>query len=173
MKNFLDRQVLDKPGVTIAKHGLTIESVFVPFSRSRNAGSKDPSLNWRVTLKHNGREVLTTDYSAGCAHAPSYKQGSYNTVDGHNAVLNECERGKSFITAKPILPSTKDVIYSLLIDSDVLNYSSFEDWAGDLGYDPDSRQGEQVYNACLKIALQFRQIGESVIDELREAFQDY
>lgn len=39
--------------------GLTVESVFVPWSRSRNKGEKSPSLNWIVTVKRNGKDVLT------------------------------------------------------------------------------------------------------------------
>lgn len=163
------------------KHGLTVESVFVPFSRSRNAGEKSPSLNWVVTLKHNGKNILTTDYSAGCGHCPSYKQGQ--KIYANDAVVLECEKGfkaKAGLgmhyyidTRKPILPDSVDVVYSLLMDAEVLDYSSYEEWAGNFGYDEDSRKGEQVYNACMKIALQFRRIGGTVINELREAYQDY
>jgi hypothetical protein len=155
----------------LAKHGLTVESVFIPWSKSRNAGEKMPSLNWRVTLVHNGRKVLTTDYSAGYGHAPSYRQGD-NTLFTHNRIENECERGKSY-TGKAILPEPRDVIYSLLMDSEVMDYDSFESWADWFGYDQDSRQTEKTYNDCLKIALRLRKIGESVIEELREAYQDY
>jgi hypothetical protein len=76
-------------------------------------------------------------------------------------------------SARAITPDSVDVVYSLLLDSEVLEAGDFETWAGEFGYDPDSRQAEQIYNACLKIALQFRKIGESVISELREAYQDY
>lgn len=61
----------------LAALGLTVESVFIPYSQSRNAPGKDkknpdawPSLNWRVTVKRNGRNVLATDYSAGAGHCP-------------------------------------------------------------------------------------------------------
>jgi hypothetical protein len=165
---------------TLDKHNLTVESVFVPLSWSRNKGEKSPSLNWKVTLKQNGRDILTTDYSAGYAHAPSYKQGNFNTVDGRQAVIDECEKGFKVTGTfrfqdkkSPILPNDQDVIYSLLTDSEVLEYACFEDWAGEFGYDADSRKDEQIYNACLKIALQFRKIGESTIAELREAYQNY
>lgn len=170
-------QVKNRVGVVIKKHDLTIESVFIPWSQSRSAGEKDPSLNWRVTLKQGGRAILSTDYSAGCAHAPSYNQRGYNTVDGREAVRNECESGKKSLgtwgRGEAILPDSHDVIYSLLMDSEVLDYNSFEDWADSIGYDTDSRQAEQIYNSCLKIALQFHKIGESVIEELREVYQDY
>jgi len=174
----------------LEKHGLTVESVFVPFSKSRNAGNDTPSLNWRVTLKRNGRAVLTTDYSAGCGHAPFYKKIK-NTMRmtqwEHAELMRECETGYPVTRAamgapmglalqgrkSPILPDPADVVYSMLTDSEVIDYSSFEDWAGNFGYDPDSRAGERIYNDCMKIALQFRTIGESAIAELREVFQDY
>lgn len=168
------------------KYNLTVEAVFIPWSQSRNAGQKDPSLNWRVTLKQNGRNILTTDYSAGCGHAPSYKQSFKRDVENERIVLAECEYGgKAKYMSNmdyagvpnnmkgTLKPDTKDVIYSLLIDAEVLDYDGFEDWASNFGYDEDSRQAERVYNECLKIALQFRKIGESVIAELREAYQDY
>lgn len=56
----------------MAELGLTIEAEFVPFSQSRHKAEKHRSLNWRVTLKRNGRDVITTDYGAGVAHCPSY-----------------------------------------------------------------------------------------------------
>jgi hypothetical protein len=58
----------DTLAAAIAKHGLTVDAVFVPFSQSRNKAQKSPSLNWRVTLRRNGKDVLTTDYSSGIAH---------------------------------------------------------------------------------------------------------
>jgi len=173
---------MDKKELTalLNKHGITVESAFVPWSLSRNAGEDSPSLNWVVTLKQNGRKLLTTDYMAGCAHCPAYDQRGYNTVNGRADVLKECEGGKMVdphpsigLTHRAITPDPLDVINSLLLDSDVLNYDSFEEWAGDFGYDEDSRKGEAIYRACLAISLQFRKLGESVIAELREAFQDY
>jgi hypothetical protein len=175
----------DQIKALLAKHNLTVESVFIPFSQSRNKHEKMPSLNWKVTLKHNGRDVLTTDYMAGCAHAPSYEQMKtgilYNRI-----IMAECEKGckarysdtlQMVITPKQnhgtLKPDAADVIYSLLIDSEVLDYPTFEEWAGEFGYDPDSRKGEQIYNDCMKIALQMRRLGESLLAELRDAFQDY
>ncbi len=166
------------------KHGLTVESVFVPWSRSRNAGEKNPSLNWSVTLVHNGQKVLTTDYSAGCGHAPSYKQSFKRDYLNESKVLRECETGLKSQYAplsdtvisnrsKPILPDPRDVIYSLLMDSEVLDYDGFESWADSFGYDQDSRRAEKMYQACMKIALQMNRLGSSVIEELREAYQDY
>lgn len=55
----------------IAKHNITLKSVFIPFSQSRNKAEKNPSLNWKVTLLANGREIVTTDYMAGSGHCPA------------------------------------------------------------------------------------------------------
>jgi hypothetical protein len=165
--------------------GLEVKSEFVPWSRSRNADKKEPSLNWKVTLVRKGREILTTDYGAGCGHCPSYKRAKSpfkQTVDEFDAIKRECETGREARIGseywqwkgKPILPKQLDVIHSLISDSDVLNYSTYEDWASNLGYDPDSRKGEAIYRACLEIALKMRNaIGDDGMTKLQEAFQDY
>jgi hypothetical protein len=162
----------------IAELGLSIECAFVPFSQSRNAKEKHPSLNWRVTLKREDREILTTDYMQGSAHCPSYSQReSFRpSVDYAKAIEAECETGRSAkrFRERIAAPKIADVLYSLFADSDVLDYDSFEDWAPNLGYDPDSRSAEKIYRACLGHALALRNgIGESKLAELREAFLDY
>jgi hypothetical protein len=177
----------------IAALGLTADAVFVPFSRSRNKAEKSPSLNWRVTIKRNGREVLTCDYSEGVAHCPSY--GTKPPAPWPQPVANwvplatkaECETGfatKRFGFAwgndalldrsKPILPNPLDVLYSINMDADALNYATFEDWAATMGYDPDSRAGEAIYRACLEHGLKLRaHLGEAGLERLNVIFQDY
>lgn len=73
------------------RHGITVRAAFVPFSQSRNA-KPDPkpgdlSLNWKVTLLKDGREVLTTDYQAGIGHAPSYKHGWSSRISPYDMEL--------------------------------------------------------------------------------------
>jgi hypothetical protein len=165
----------------ITAKGITMAVEFVPWSRSRNKGEKAPSLNWRVTILREGREVLSTDYGAGIAHCPSYQQRA--TVDSDAAVKRECEMGKRqlylagagvFSPREAILPDLCDVLASLALDSAVIDYGRFEDWARDLGYDPDSRRAEAIYRACLETALRLRAgLGETGLGELREAAQDY
>lgn len=218
------------PADAIAALGLTVESVFVPFSQSRNKAEGSKTLNWVVTVKRNGRDVIKTDYSAGIAHCPGYKASKaptafqphgYKTHDGKpykgstsayrsatfgeslsqylNAIAAaECESGVAMELnhwgsgpsnvfqpkmtrgdsgsrkAVPILPDALDVIYSLVMDSSVLDAGGFENWAADYSYDTDSRSAESTYRACLDIALKMRgAIGESGLETLRDAFQDY
>lgn len=153
--------------------GLTIESEFVPWSKSKRAGEPEPSLNWRVTLKRGGRPVLTTDYSAGQAHCPSYN--ARPTVYSKDAVRYECESGKrsGFQRRELLLPDLADVLACLATDAEA-HFATFEEWAGSFGYDPDSRKAEAIYRACLGIALKLRQgLGEDGLRRLWEAVEDY
>jgi hypothetical protein len=181
--------------------GLSITAEFIPFSKSRNAKENakvsNMSLNWRVTLMRHDirrgevqpsrRAILTADYSQGIGHAPSYKQGRL-TVDDDTALRIECETGRKatgrkatdhhgnlfhYVKGRPIpAPKASDVMESLLLDADVLDHSTFEEWATDCGYDPDSRSAERIYRTCLELALQMRNgIGEDGLRQLREALE--
>lgn len=166
--------------------GLSVASEFVPYERSRSykPGAKlnDLSLNWKVSLQRNGKTILTTDYTVGIAHCPSYTHGKMYE-DQATAVRYECDHGKkarlmpsigNIMPGAAIKPNDLDVIHSLVSDSDVLDHNGFESWAGDLEYDTDSRKAEDIYRACLDIALALRNgIGESGLQQLREACQDY
>lgn len=167
---------------TLAEMGLSIQSTFVPFSVSRNAGEKR-TLNWKIALMKGAREILRCDYSAGEAHAPSYKQGD-RSMDRHKAISVECETGFAqkrisehsafYATRKPITPEPINVIHSIVMDSEVLEHATYESWARDCGYDVDSRKGEAIYRACLSHALALRAaLGDTGLSQLREAFQDY
>jgi hypothetical protein len=165
----------------IDKHQLRIESKFVPKS------TNPPTLNWEVSLFVNDRLVLTTPYSAGCAHAPSYNNPRYPRIRRDPDYLGnvrrvelECKTGflhNQFllpIRSKPILPDPLNVLSSLAMDADVLNYPSFEDWAPSFGYDPDSRKGFQIYQTCLEHALHLRNsFTHEDFNRLIEAAQDY
>lgn len=173
----------------LADHQITLESVFVPWSMSRHHGDSEPSLNWKVKLLHKGKLVLTTDYMAGCGHCPSYDPAEMTrgwTVDQRNTVVRECETGRVEMglnsgkarrkngNKDTINPDPVSFLYSLLGDAEAINWSSFEDWARDMGDDPDSRRAEAAYRASVEIGLKLRNtIGEQVMGELREALQGY
>jgi hypothetical protein len=162
---------------------ISLEFTFVPFSQSRNKAEKNRSLNWRVTLKVRGRAIFTTDYGAGIAHCPSYRQTLTGRMsnDEAEAIKYETETGfarrpsaEYFPKGKAINPDPCDVLYCLASDADVLNYSNFEEWAESLGYDTDSRKAEKTYRACLETALALRNgLGDEGLRVLQEACQDY
>jgi len=165
------------PQEAIDSLGLTVEATFIP--QNYKADEKEPKLHWRVALMREGREVLATEYSAGCAHAPAYKQG-HRSIDEWAAVVRECNTGfrwsspEGFFKRGPILPNPLDVISCLILDASALDHPTFEEWARDFGYDPDSRKGERIYRQSLEIGLKLRAaIGDAGLETLREAFSDY
>lgn len=168
--------------------GLTATWQFVPFSQSRNAkGNSDfkgPNINWRYTLLCKGREVLAGDYMLGVGHIPhKVARGS----DRKKVWFDEyqksvCETGKYIrhpsyensdhvfaIRVKLDPPSIADLLHSLCLDSDVLNYGDFEEWASVLGFDTDSRKAESIYRACVETALKLQScLGAETLAEMRE-----
>lgn len=174
--------------------GLGMRAAFVPFSRSRNKAESHKSLNWDVTVTLNGRDVLTVPYSAGIGHCPSFNVPVHPSYDRparmwRDAVCGEeAESGvrMTFVSwggfralmnggkKIPILPKLADVMYSLTMDSSVLQYATFEEWAGEYGLDVDSRKAEAVYQDCLKTALALnRALGTQGLAYLVEVFENY
>jgi len=54
---------------------------------------------------------------------------------------------------------------------DVELYSSFEDWASDLGYDAESRKAYRTYRRCIKMVPRVRKFlgDDALIRQLRAA----
>lgn len=159
-------------------YGLTMTTEFVPWSQSRNKGEKYPSLNFRVTITRN-RQALTTDYSMGYGNCRAMKRLHNSSrgglcLDDYNMIKYECEHGRDGHRARPVRPAIDAVLWSLSMDSSVLDSPTYEDWAIAYAFDPDSRKGEAVYRACLEIALKLRaMLGDDGMRELAEAGQDY
>jgi hypothetical protein len=71
-------------------------------------------------------------------------------------------------------PKAEDIMFSLLMDGEAADYTCFEEWADCYGYNHDSIKDHNIYQECLKIGLTLRaKLGDELIKQLREAFQDY
>lgn len=181
--------VADQIKAEMERQGISIVSVFVPWSQSRyfKAGStcaRDRSLNWKITIKKSDREILTTNYMAGIAHCPSYNdrdfgRPGYMSINRDNALVKETETGRAVghitgMSGATINPEIPSVISCLCSDADAIDAPSFEDWAADLGYDTDSRAAEATYRVCLDIALKLRNgLGDAGFAALRTVCEDY
>jgi hypothetical protein len=137
-------------------------------------------LKYEIELRYKGRHVLTTPYSMGIGHVPGMSKllASPVTMDGWNLAKDCFSKGTSVAQlaqgATQVKPKKEDVIHCLIMDTDVLDHSGFEDWADNYGYDTDSRKAETIYQICLELALKLRNaIGQDKLDQLRNAFQDY
>lgn len=193
----------EKIAAWMETHGVSVESTFIPYSKSRNAKAgpgRDkpwPSLNWKIRIMRAGRLVLETDYSAGIGHAPAMKAKASSLQLGarerhrneqkarEELAALEIEKGRPHRFShgwgtrvvegsKVVEPEAADVLASLVLDSSVLDAGGFEAWAEELGYDTDSRSAEATYRACLEIAVKLRAgLGDQALTDLRDACQDY
>ena len=173
----------------LQKLGLSMKEEFVPFSRSRNAKEPNPSLNWKVDIFHHGRKIHSVEYTAGVGHCGAYQAnikqlGSRNCIMRDEAIRRECETGVIYKQGQEISASygrgekheldASDVFYSIVLDSDAINYASFEDWAENFGFDPDSRKAYAAYEECLKDGLILRAaLGDDDLKKLRSLFEGY
>ena len=157
----------------LQKNGLKYEAEFIPQRFSRNAESEYKSINWRVTLSKDGK-FLTADYMQGIGHAPYYNQADKYKQREIAGQASEkglgLKRFKSSFYAKLPSPLLVDVLYSLVMDSDVFNFDDFEDWAECFGYDPDSISHKEIYEMCLSNGKKLKKLVN--INELAELYQE-
>jgi hypothetical protein len=173
---------------------ITYSHKFVPFSISRNAKEKEPTLNWKVELT-NEKGSIFTDYQKGIGHL------DFNWVNGFrkvmsidqdkatkSAVYDAIEKGihkdvtvgnkgdvKVGFKNKPFPhPTIYEVLTSLLIDAQAIDFPSYESWANEYGYESDSRKGEKTYNACREHGAQLLQIfgSREKMNQLQEMLYD-
>lgn len=162
-----------------------------------------PSITYAVTLVKDGRAVWSGPYKLGIGHVKIPKKTPAvdawtNTPETrgftdeerahlftmqtrpHVQFKGESIRIQARLCAKLALfqkvsPKLADVVHSLLSDGAAFfDGQSFEQWAGDFGYDTDSRKAEETYRACDAIGRQLiRGLGRETVEKLREAAQDY
>ena len=142
---------------------------------------KDLRLTWEITLTRHDKPILTTTYSAGIGHCPSYNPSTRLTSDYVNLIRYECEHGLRGLsrhwTTPPvphpyktkIQPDPASVLACLALDAEAIDYPDYRTWADNLGYDPDSRKGEAIYRTCLDHGLKLRAaLGDENLRKLQE-----
>lgn len=102
------------------------------------------------------------DMPRGSTH---YRCKLQRRVDGKRRQLT------TYFSMGPALcedPDAASVLYCLASDSScVENCNDFEDFASDLGYDPDSRKAEKIYKACVRQSKKLKQfLGDSAFEDL-------
>jgi hypothetical protein len=165
----------------LAQAGISYHAAFVPFSRSRHAVPSpkfgDLRASWRITFTRAGR-AHATDYSQGIGHLPNYEQSRRPTLDYAEVIRQSCETGTwrkpGGFHVRPLpAPRAADVLQCLILDMEVIEHASFEEWARDMGENPDSRAAEAIYRACLTTALALRPILGETLEPLRTILADY
>ena len=144
----------------IKDYDIKILSDYIPMD-----GQEEPRLKWKVRLYRLNESVMELEYTAGMAHAPSYPAAC--SVDECRTGLRA---GSTDFKKHYIQPVARDVIQSVLLDCNALDYGCFEDWARDYGYDTDSRAAEAIYRLCLQRAVRLRaNLGKEKFDALQLA----
>lgn len=185
----MDTTPREKTESVIKALGLTYRADFQP--RPQPADKvKHPQLHWLITLER-GKKSMQFEYHEGMRHVKGYKQihkTKYDQRRWEECYRKTCETGKLYRPSEsgeyffsPILgpktqpaPLLPNILYCIVLDAEVLNYSSYEEWAPELGFDPDSRKGEEVYRLCLKQSLALKQlVNDAELEQLREALQDF
>lgn len=168
----------------LARNGVTMTAVFVPQSMSRNSAEKDRTLNWRLTLINSAtKQTMTVDYSQGIGNVPGWVNP--RTLHLEELMGKPWESGKyavkpnsklaSYMVKRATLPapSASDLLYSIVADS-TEEFSCFEMWAAEFGYDTDSRKAEQTYEACKQQTRDAQRVlGRTVIEEAAVILRDY
>lgn len=126
-----------------------------------------------VAFRGLRRVRMTVEYSAGLAHIEWLRGNSSKPVPierikftggpGTRFVQRAfLKNGGMELRSRPKAPTIEDIFTSLGNDADVRNYSSFDEWAESLGYDPDSRKAEAVYRACQEQTDEFESLLRSI-----------
>lgn len=164
----------------VTAHGITMTATFLRLD-SEPASTKDGKswdhFLWNVTLR-KGTNQLDTPYRMGLGHCtPGRAFGHATTVDIPGTpgdtiwykAPTGTEPGTRRVTPTP--PDVADVLDSLASDASCYdNARTFEEFANDLGYDPDSRKAESIYNKCGQISKALRDLlgGWELYAELTE-----
>lgn len=152
----------------IERHGITMTAE--PATHNPNMSDWDKDANhWLCTFKRGDRE-LSTPYSQGSAHRTVTRQAmlqfagcipeGWKTGErmpqgfgGRTLAVAEAER-----LCKPTEPDAANVLDCLASDAaGIENARSFEDWAGEYGYDEDSRKALDTYLLCQAQAAKLSQ----------------
>lgn len=159
---------MQTPEQFTAESGLEFKFEFVPQSQSRNKNS-DPCINWKVTVS-KGSACLTVEYMQGAGYMPGYKPTGRKTIDDADREKAFSETGRHGLK-RVLEPTPTDVLHGLVLDYSAIDYANFEEWANEYGFDSDSIKALAIYDQCISVALQLRQMID--LDAAREAFQDY
>ena len=101
------------------------------------------------------------------------KDGIYRTDYFTGIGLRKTNKNSWDKTPKPVKPTIKNVMYSMLIDSEASDMA-FDDWCEEFGYSDDSISALNIYKKCLDTARSIRKhFSNDQISSMREALQDY
>ena len=99
----------------------------------------------------------------------------FTSKRGHGVFDYHTGTGLRDKNKKPVPPSPAGVLYCLVFDFfSVYEALGFADWAGIMGYNPDSIKDRAVYDACCENATKLAKVFTfTQLSELQEILQNY
>ena len=179
--------------ITPTEAGLSLKVVSGPVGTVEGTWKR---ISYVVALAHEGREIWRGDYHLGIGHVDLKKVGdawsykNFYLTESERSMLHTWQKdpGVKFLdlekharlaaklaALQKVEPELDDVCHSLLSDGAAhFDSLTFEEWARELGYDPDSRKAEKVFNSCVGEGRALaRAIRREKLDGLREWACDY
>lgn len=116
------------------------------------------SLGIRATSTYGARKGPASDWQRGATgYTVTLRRGRQRlTVDFWMGSAHTSE------------PTAADVLACLVSDASGAE-QAFESWAGDLGYETDSREAERIYRACRAMAPRVRRFLGDTFDRVAAA----
>lgn len=126
-----------------------------------------------VTIHYKGKS-MECEFTQGCARR------HYRGIAGRPGKPIKIPYGRMKVCdvedlsrSIPDKPKLADVLYSLLIDSEVgMNAMSFGEFCAEFGCDEDSREAFRIFEACQEQYTKARRLGVD-LEALNELLQDY
>lgn len=174
----------------IAKHAIAMSCVALPSRTDRVARQSEQDKKWDREAGHylltftgaGSKTDFATPYSVGVGIIDAWMQEkNLSAIAGFAAeAVRAGLKGNRSVWAQDALaaarakarlryvPDAASVLDNCASDAwGVENARSFEDWASEYGYDPDSRSVEAVYQACQRQAQALRSwLGAAAFAEL-------
>lgn len=153
----------------LAEHHIKYEAKFKP---TPQPNEKHPMIHWIVTI--GGQSF---DYFQGIGHLPESCR-KFSDKEQRNIAELGCRLGFGGHSygrpVKLISPVAASVLHCLCSDADAENHDTFEEWASEFGYDPDSRSAEKTYHLCLENARKLRRaLGPVLMGKIAELVSEY
>lgn len=127
-----------------------------------------PCIRYDLTFVKDGRSVVTA-YSLGIGHVDWSKMPRVSPSQGNCVAMEqmigakqrnpsgkfknkqlEADAAAWLAKDQKVKPNPMEVLARICEEATTATESTFEQWAGDFGYDLDSRQAESVYRDCQK-----------------------
>ena len=160
----------------IKENEITAEFISVPENPNMEPSKGMQPFHFHVLLKRKEHH-LTTYYSVGIGIVERWTQQKKNqrSIWGFHGATPKATGKRNVLDAEMFdaiapkyRPEVADILDCLASDASCVHYGqSFEDFAGDMGYEKDSRKAKATYNLIKKQAEALKQLlGNDAFEKL-------